>query len=837
MGLRDSSHNIISRTIYLTAWINQTGGSAAAPTPVMATVYSNAPEPVISEVYAETDATETPNGYVAVELYNPYSVPMILHNWQLGLVNRASSGGTYPNLVFTTTGASSVIAPGTSPNLELQALNDPRPIPVEPATFPETFSYSTATSVAPWIIIVPAHGYALLENYNGSPTGTQQAGDAPSRPASSGLPASGIYYGMYNGIAVTAPSAATPPNTCDVYVPGLQLVLAGATGITSPSASTGGELVLLRPRRIDGVYTSTGNSATPAVDEPLNVYNEGSPTLPNLYDLVPVDSYDFTGMNLIGLTSNTAYSYIRIKGAAPGTWFRQFFPGRYTTIPISPALTRQGGTLHEPEPSGGLGGLWSTPSGTPQFGVDVLPGTATLPGLSTYTNNFPPTQFYNLGINGTTNIQSHFPNPTIYPVVVESTGAQDNPTVAVTNSTNTPYSAPFGTFARNGDMLDIPFVGAYRISQITAANPFEPVNFVELNSMPMDLSFADAYAVVNGYATVDSPSTPTDQNLENVGRFCPMLARATPSASGNPDFYAWAQNLFSYLTVQSSSDTVFPNFDPNTNDVIQAYSPTPSTAPNVYKYPAATTGNPTANPPVAATPGPTVAFSADPTATDETSQGTIGVQGLININTASWKVLNMLPMVTKVEDASYIQDNESLAKAIVAWRTVHGPFTSIYGLNQVVDLHTTSAGTHGPAGFQNAEGYINLIAGGGTAGVSSLDGLLCPPDPLFPNATASSPNNVPATASPPGAPTFNVTATGLGEDYQTDFAVLNRISNLITTRSDTFTVYIEVQGWQNVGTANASPVITRRYAFIVDRTGVNADPTTRFLKTVVVPSN
>ncbi len=64
----------------------------------------------------------------------------------------------------------------------------------------------------------------------------------------------------------------------------------------------------------------------------------------------------------------------------------------------------------------------------------------------------------------------------------------------------------------------------------------------------------------------------------------------------------------------------------------------------------------------------------------------------------------------------------------------------------------------------------------------------------------------------------------------------------MTTRSDTFTVYIEVQGWQNVGLTSggksiASPVITRRYAFIVDRTGVNADPTTRYLKTVVVPNN
>jgi hypothetical protein len=82
------------------------------------------------------------------------------------------------------------------------------------------------------------------------------------------------------------------------------------------------------------------------------------------------------------------------------------------------------------------------------------------------------------------------------------------------------------------------------------------------------------------------------------------------------------------------------------------------------------------------------------------------------------------------------------------------------------------------------------------------------------------------------------------EDYQDDCLTLTRISNLITTRSDTFTVYIEVQGWQNAGQVNPNagaappagtpipqPVITRRYSFIVDRSAINADPTSRYLKT------
>jgi len=85
----------------------------------------------------------------------------------------------------------------------------------------------------------------------------------------------------------------------------------------------------------------------------------------------------------------------------------------------------------------------------------------------------------------------------------------------------------------------------------------------------------------------------------------------------------------------------------------------------------------------------------------------------------------------------------------------------------------------------------------------------------------------------------STTPTGITEDYQWDSLTLNRISNLITTRSDTFTVYVEVQGWQNSypGSTTALPIITRRYAYIVDRSAVNADPTTRYLKTVTVPND
>jgi hypothetical protein len=77
----------------------------------------------------------------------------------------------------------------------------------------------------------------------------------------------------------------------------------------------------------------------------------------------------------------------------------------------------------------------------------------------------------------------------------------------------------------------------------------------------------------------------------------------------------------------------------------------------------------------------------------------------------------------------------------------------------------------------------------------------------------------------------------VAQDFQGEFAVLTRISNLITTHSDSFTVYICVQGWQNAGTSSATAVITRRFAFVVDRSAVNSLATTKFLKTLTIPNN
>jgi hypothetical protein len=72
-------------------------------------------------------------------------------------------------------------------------------------------------------------------------------------------------------------------------------------------------------------------------------------------------------------------------------------------------------------------------------------------------------------------------------------------------------------------------------------------------------------------------------------------------------------------------------------------------------------------------------------------------------------------------------------------------------------------------------------------------------------------------------------------DFQDRFLLLNNISNLITTRSDTFTCYVLLQGWRNVGTGNPTLVVQRRAAFLLDRN--NLTPSNNQPDMLKIPSD
>jgi hypothetical protein len=328
----------------------------------------------------------------------------------------------------------------------------------------------------------------------------------------------------------------------------------------------------------------------------------------------------------------------------------------------------------------------------------------------------------------------------------------------------------------------------------------------------MDAAFAE-----DTDTTDDEPNPDVGgvQPREQIGRFCPIFATSTASAVDDYGFggttdvtkyrYAWSKKLFDYLTVQTPSDDYLPNPNP-----AQAIAAGLTTVPQAIDN----DGDGQANATVVVSP-------AQPTDAEDTYPA----QGLININTAPWRVLAALPMLptgdanalavtnvsnvstgTWVPGANQVEDNIELAQAIVKWRDGDpangtppmGPFKSIYDLYNV------------PA-FRNAQQQI--IA-----------------------TTGHDPGNADGDFSPVGA-----VADGTRYDFEEQFLLLNKISNLITTRSDSFTVYVLVQGWKAAGTKAPQLVVQRRVAFIQDRspvTGVNGQGAGKRLPAAVnVPNN
>ena len=609
-------HDVIpSRDIVLRATVNGTPNTL-----VGVRVYGSKLQPFITEIYAQTDVVANPVatgpnpiGYVAVELFNPYSWPIDLKadGYKLTTLTR-TPGGLAPT----------------------QAL---------------VIDFTTATGT----FIVPAGGYLLLENYNQAGGGT-----ALYRPASSGLPAIG-----------PLPARTTPPLPAlnEAYVPGLESVF-------------NHEMVLVRPQ----------DPASP-------------PAL--LIDNVPCDSFDFTGLFPGTTSSATAWHYAR-RNDSTNTW--QFvYPGRYDG---GQASQRQQGTQAAAtwDPSTAGVDPWETAPPVPDMTLGATAGTA--------TSNDNPTATY----------------PQTFTIQIQNQGAPGpNP---LTTATNT---FPFGGFARNGDILQVPYIGAYRVTDAGG-------NLIEMNSITMDASFAE-------------DADTSDDSAEQVGRFAPGLV-----TSPIVDNYGWASDLFDYLTaIQNPHDDYMPNVDPNRYTAI-----TGKTAPT-------------------ATPNGSVTTAAQ---ANRGNEDTAPIQGLININTASWKVLSALPLVLNAGTGQFDRANTiQLAKDIVAYRQTNGPFQSIFDLNKVTN-------------FQNGMGSV-----------------------------VGNPGNALGDLTPVGSPDNVI------DDYENKYLQLTRISNLITTRSDAFTCYVLLQGWQNVGTANAKVVAERRFAFIVDRSAVT--PTNTAASVTPVPSD
>lgn len=282
---------------------------------------------------------------------------------------------------------------------------------------------------------------------------------------------------------------------------------------------------------------------------------------------------------------------------------------------------------------------------------------------------------------------------------------------------------PFSGFARDGDILHVPFIGHYRI---TPAGNHAFIN--ELNAVTVDAIFAD-----DNDAGTDT--------VEQIGRFCPLTSLEPGYGS---ETYGWASRIFDYLTALPNPGQDFtPNVDGGRY----------TAAGNPQPEPTATLGGPV----------------SDANTSDEERR--VGIEGRININTAPVQVLAALPLA-RIGDPGIGDETAAatqrmvLARAIVNDRNTNGPFESVFDLNRV-------------PGFQDQPGPT-------TDNYGYDQGDLSPND-------------------------------GVTDDYESRMLALTRISNLITTRSDSFTCYYLVQAWMDAGTSHPVLIREHRSIQVIDR--------------------
>jgi hypothetical protein len=504
----------------------------------------------------------------------------------------------------------------------------------------------------------------------------------------------------------------------------------------------GNELFLLRPRRADGTLGQSSDAK--------DTYDEHDFT-----QLVPVDTYDFQGL-WVNAASNPAppaeWHYIRPSDVSAGKAWHFVYPGPY----VPGNLDAKG---HLPPMPGYTGTrVLVTGSITSLVSLGLADASVANPDL-TADRAGRPNGYVDRPIRWAA---PGFPGPN-----------------AVDAGKN---SFPFGGFARNGDILQVPFIAAFTSIQNGLPSIY-PISKVA--ALVEDQDYAD---------DSDSPDPRVGTAVEDVGRFCPIdpselsathLAAASPKGWRIPNdlfanalgpgstHYPFAIRLFDYLTVWSPASDYLPEADP------QGYG--------AVSIPPQQVGNEN---PLPATP---------PT----TFQPYAPIEGLINVNTAPWRVLAAVPWMPGKLGSGQILSltdrrkmNAIIAQAIVHYRDYddgvihadgkkrgHGPFHSLFQLN-IVPIPI--AGT--PVLFRDLMGhwanYEFDVAQGNLAAM-------------------------------PGK-------SNVKGDFAAKFLMMTRVSNLLTIRSDSFTVYIIVQGWRGAETAHPKLVAQRRSAFVVNRASLGS---------------
>jgi hypothetical protein len=620
--------------------------------------------------------------------------------------------------------------------------------------------------------VIGANSIRLVSNYDPASTGVAESTHWP--------PATGL---------------AAPPNDL-ITAPDLWKVIDdGGAGV---GAEPGGELVLLR--------TLIG----------------GNQNNQNIKPEVPVDSYDFTGFTQANTplggkqTEAHGWHYVRTSGLGQTKQERQnrwkwVFAGEYNAQlgnngSFAPRLTATEVEDKWDPNAGSDAEPWvSSPNASMKFDSAIATGTNARASGATDFNGI---ELCNVDMGGFNK--------------------------APVNGNKHMY--PFGAFARVGDVVHAPFIGSYVILKTPDPNATgqTPTNIAtaltEINPVTMDTCVAD-------------DGDQSDDANEQVGRFVPVRG------GQNVDDYF----LYGYYGVNQS-----PNPDPNPLPKLPAHGGTSTfeLANNTrfawrYRFAVGVLDQFTvvSNPENDYYPNvhpfswggsvpPFPVSQLQINAPANNNQGTannasggapeLATEGLININSASWRVLAAMEMIPRAQDSSGAL-NAQLAQLIVRYRDVddgiarkvqdpnnannlvngppqgHGPFRSLMELNQVFD---PTAPANKPRTFQNALGLLPQQAD--TTDPTLYDWGNYAPGPVNfnNNGKLKDPqlDNKPYTNFLPAT------------------LMVSRISNLVTTRSDSFTVYVVVQGWRNANSQHPELVLQKRLAMVVDRSalGVNA---------------
>jgi hypothetical protein len=799
-------------------------GITPAPPAVNAVVqvYGHERQPYLTEIFAHADVMprtladppeifglRNPAGYIAIEFHNPYNFPIDISYCKLAAIDRTSATGLLPRMVLQD--LSDVDGDGISTSADGDVvLSDHQSNLTDPNLYVDPNPPTPPVGAPPHkALIIPAYGYLVLENYT-NPVGTPPPVDprgtaAMFRPPSSGAPV----VGPVNGAIYRA--------TNFVYVPNLDHIY-------------NREIVLVRPvraeyftRTIDGAATDTlVYGDTPTTDE-LSIWN-----------MAPLDSYDFTGLlhpdptvtpgstgpDPAGFVAH-AWHYARACPEALSPFdklWKWVYPGRYDgnesarLVRSSPPTPRNARPRHQgtkeatssTTDSGWLsGGMetdpWESSAGTPAPSI----GGRTTSGdrNATYPTEFT-IQMSNLGWAGP------FIGRTGSPLPVQPT-------------------YPFGGFARNGDLLQVPYIGAYRIQTLADV---DTAVILELNAVTIDSVFAEDTDIGTDPTTgAAALGTPGSYRPEQIGRFVPLVADMKVFGRGSLDDPM--DNLPDLVTIEDDERTegaligfdvvitggkgagqVRPIIDyvqgTTTNPGRMSFSEAwtvPLDGSSTYEIRAGhyywaedlldyfTVGSPHADfqPDTlsAASPLPVSNDGIDPA--NAGRENTAPTHGLININTAPWPVMAAVRWTTNPDI------NTLMAKAIVNYRdrevaSGRVPFRTLMDLYRVPEFLAMNdlilLGNDDPGDSDNEATPIPTF---------EPDGDITPPD------------------------TFGSRVEdGVRRDFEEQFLMLTRVSNLITTRSDSFTGYVLVQGWRGIGTPQPELVVQRRRAFTADRSPV-----------------